>query len=153
MSLTALVDELETYISSYQVENLAVSKSTVGWQVAHALKVMKGIVYSMEASDPTAYKGKFSLGKVVILATKIIPRGAARAPKMVLPKEEELTPEFLTQQLQSVRATLAKAAMLPANAYFEHPMFGGMKKKTALRFIEIHSLHHVKIIRDILKKR
>ena len=35
--------------------------------------------------------------------------------------------------------------------YFEHPFFGKIKRKETIRFLEIHTNHHLKIIDDILK--
>ena len=37
------------------------------------------------------------------------------------------------------------------NAYFRHLIFGNLNKKRTIRFLQIHTAHHLKIIQDILK--
>ena len=37
------------------------------------------------------------------------------------------------------------------NAYFRHLIFGYLNKKRTIRFLQIHTAHHLKIIKDILK--
>ncbi len=43
--------------------------------------------------------------------------------------------------------------MLPENVYFNHHVFGMLTKKQTLRFLEIHTKYHLKIVNDILKKQ
>jgi hypothetical protein len=154
MKLSALVDELEGYIPSQEKENAAVSSTTIGWQIVHAFKVMKAVLQTLEASTPNEnYQPKFNASKLVIMTTGRIPRGVGRAPKMTLPKENELTVEYLENELQAVRALVERAKKLPKDAHFPHPFFGSLKKKAAFRFLGIHTNHHVKIIRDMLQKK
>lgn len=151
MSLTTLINELESYIPQHQQENPTVSSSTVGWQIAHALKVVRGVVRSLETSKPEDYQFKFSPSRMVILTLQKIPRGKGRAPKMVRPVEEDLSPEALKEQVASARRAVGKLKQLPKAVHFTHPMFGDLKKKQAEKFIQIHTQHHINIIRDMLK--
>lgn len=150
MSLTTLIDALEAYIPQHQQENPRVSSSTVGWQIAHALKVVKGVVRSLEVSKPEDYEHKFSLSKTAVLTLQKIPRGKAKAPKYVRPEEEEMSQEGLQEQVASTRRALEKLQQLPKEVHFAHPYFGSLKKKQAEKFIKIHTQHHLDIIKDML---
>jgi hypothetical protein len=37
--------------------------------------------------------------------------------------------------------------------FFEHPYFGKLKLKETIRFLEIHTQHHLDIIRDIIMNK
>jgi hypothetical protein len=36
------------------------------------------------------------------------------------------------------------------NQFFPHPFLGNLNKKQTIHFLSIHTLHHLKIINDIL---
>lgn len=150
MALSTLIDKLESYIPQHQQENPNISSSTVGWQIAHALKVVRGVVRSLEISKPEEYKHKFSLSKTTVLSLQKIPRGKAKAPKYVRPEEEELSQEALQEQVASARRAVDKLQQLPKEVHFAHPYFGSLKKKQAEKFIKIHTQHHLDIIKDML---
>jgi hypothetical protein len=38
-----------------------------------------------------------------------------------------------------------------AGHYFSHPYFGDTKKKDVIPFLEMHTDHHLKIIKEILQ--
>jgi hypothetical protein len=151
MKLTKQLQELESYISKHETTNTNVSSATVGWQIAHSFKVILYIMNSLEKSDPKAYKNKFNLAKIIIFWRGKIPRGRGNAPRIVRPKEEELSMEGIKQQFAQIQEGLVMLAQLPSNAYFTHPYFDDLQKKDAIRFMEIHTDHHLKIIRDMLR--
>jgi len=151
MKLLKAIDELESYINKQSLSNEAVSKSTIGWQIAHVLKVISGVTTTMAQSNPEAYKWQFNFMRTVILTTKKIPRGKAKAPKVVSPVEEDLTEEALLDFIQKSKKSIKSASDLEPNAFFEHPYFGLVNRDKALLFLGIHTEHHLKIIRDIAK--
>lgn len=150
MKLSKLVQELESYIPKYETTNTAVSTSTVGWQIAHTFKVLVSIINTLEKSEPKTYQKKFNFIRTIILWSGKIPRGKAKAPKIVRPKEAELTLEALKEQVAVAQQALEKLVQLPSNTHFSHPVFGDLQKKDAIRFMDIHTQHHVNIVRDIL---
>ncbi|MEO0573083.1 MAG: hypothetical protein AAF039_15350 [Bacteroidota bacterium] len=105
----------------------------------------------MEKSDPVQYRGSVHLGRSFLLLINKIPRGRAEAPDIVRPPKVVLT-DSLYYALEKANQNLVHLETLPKKAYFEHPYLGALKKRTAIRFIEIHTEHHLKIIRDILTK-
>ena len=82
-----LLLQLENHIPNLDKTNSQVSKSTIGWQIDHCLLVINGVISQLEISNPTEFKPKWNFFKFVILTTGKIPRGKARAPKLVNPKE------------------------------------------------------------------
>lgn len=150
--LTQQVEELASYTRHAERTNPAVSKSTIGWQVAHALKVIQGITKALQHSTPDDYQAKRSFTKTVIFWTGLMPRGKARSPKVVLPDPERLSEPDLNAQVASVHQALETLQTLPATVHFKHPVFGSLRKKDSIRFLSIHTEHHLKIIRDMLKQ-
>ena len=70
---------------------------------------------------------------------------------MVLPPEQILEVD-MQMQLQHAYANLKQLELLPENIFFDHHIFGMLNKQETLRFLEIHTNHHLKIVNDILKK-
>jgi hypothetical protein len=81
---------------------------------------------------------------------KKIPRGRAKSPDVVEPKGT-ITKESLQSHLDKTYAHLTSIPKIGNDQYFEHPIFGHLKLKDTLVFLEIHTRHHLQIIEDILK--
>ncbi len=107
---------------------------------------------ALAKSNKEEYKWKFSLSRIIIMATKRIPRGRAKSPKSVRP-QTDIHKESLSLHLKLTRDNLKQLEHLDYGQYFDHPYFGHLKLKQAIRFLEIHTLHHLKIIRDIKGKK
>ena len=151
MKLLKAIDELESYISQKNLSNEAVSMTTISWQIAHVLKVINAVTTSMAKSNPKEYKWQFNFTRMFILTAKKIPRGKGKAPKAVSPVDEDLREEALLDFIQKSRKSIETAVHLKPKAYFEHPFFGLLSRDKAILFLEIHTEHHLKIIRDIVK--
>ena len=144
------ISELASYIPQQEKVNSKITHSTVGWQIDHSLRVIYGIVRQMETSNPNDFKSKFSLPKSIIMLTGYIPRGKAKAPKVVR-NENPITEQGLKDLLEKTNEQILRIDSLDKNAHFEHPYFGKLNKKEAIRFLGIHTEHHLKIIRDMLR--
>ena len=145
------LDELESYIPLRDSIHPEVSKVAVAWHLDHSLRTINEIYKALHASDPEQYKGDLNLGRSFLLLINKIPRGRAEAPEIVIPPDT-IYSDSLYLQLATARDHIQAYESLPKNAFFTHPYLGRLKKKKALRFIAIHTEHHLKIIRDILKK-
>ena len=149
-NLDAIVPELATYIPKYNQSNTVISEAAVGWHIEHCLLVIKQITATVAQSEPKLYKSKFNVKRFVVFLTKIIPRGKAKAPKVVIPSEE-ITVDSLQESLKNTYQAITYLKDCEANQYFMHPFFGQLNKKQTIKFLAIHTEHHLKIIRDILK--
>lgn len=141
MTTEQVFDAIAKHILNLNKENPRISKSTVGWQLDHCLKVHNAVYESLALSKPEKYKPRFSFSKSLVMLTGFIPRGKAKAPKQVV-ATAEITENSLLNQLELAKANYAKSLKLAEGQYFSHPLFGHIKKVDALKFANIHSKHH-----------
>jgi hypothetical protein len=149
-NLDAILPELANYIADYNQSNHAISEASVGWHIEHSLLVIKQVTATVAQSEPKLYKSKFNLSRFFVFLLKTIPRGKAKAPKVVIPVDE-ITIETLQESLKNTYQAIAYLKDCQENQYFMHPFFGQLNKKQTIKFLAIHTKHHLKIVRDILK--
>ena len=89
---------------------------------------------------------------MVVLLTKKIPRGKAKSPKVVLP-QENISNESLVRHLLLTKDSIMNLESLSKDKYFTHPYFGDLKLNQTIRFLEIHTQHHLEIIEDIISNK
>ena len=142
--------ELSTYIPQSDRQNLAISNANIGWQIDHSLRVMNQVIKALLSSNPAEYKPKFNWRKSFIFFTKKIPRGKVRAPKGILPTEE-ITESSLISSVELAHKNIGLLENCAPNHFFVHPFFGQVNVRETFVFIEVHTEHHLKIIRDIYK--
>jgi hypothetical protein len=148
--LLPLLLRLENHISNFEKTNPNVSNSTVGWQIDHCLLVINGIIGQLEISDPSKYQPKWTFPKFMVFTTGKIPRGKAKAPKVVIPTQVA-TQEELIAKLIAAKNNVLKLDSFSENQFFNHPYFKDLNVKQTKKFLTIHTKHHLKIIQDILK--
>ncbi len=148
--LYAQLEEIEKSIPALEKVNDTVSSAAVGWHLEHSLLTIENICNAAISSDPKYYKPSFKLIKHIILFTGKIPRGRAKAPKTVTPTAK-LNIQQLKDHLQTTRNLLESLPTLERKNHFDHPFFGHLNKKTTIKFLGIHTNHHLAIVRDILK--
>jgi len=136
---------------------LDVNERVSGWSPAehidHLLKVTKSVLDRLP-SEEAAPRGINAIGRV-ILALGWIPRGKGRSPKGLTATRctvEELQAR-LARVNAAVDATDVAAIDKSRTPNVPHPRFGGLTPSQALRFITVHTEHHLKIVRDILGVR
>ena len=149
-TLLPLLLQLESHISNFEKTNPKVSNSTIGWQIDHCLLVINGIIGQLEISDPSKYQPKWTFPKFMVFTTGKIPRGKAKAPKVVIPTQVA-TQEELIAKLAAAKNNVLKLDSFSENQFFNHPYFKDLNVKQIKKFLTIHTKHHLKIIQDILK--
>lgn len=131
-----------------------VSDWTVAQQLDHistANRLCVGrILETLDSPRPGVRRPKL-VGHLVVL-TGFIPRGRGQAPEATLPSAT--TPQEVRDRARRAHEELAALeGRLPeiarARARREHPALGGLTPAQWIRFIEVHSRHHWKIIQDI----
>lgn len=150
--LNTLLDQLETKIPFCDTSNPAVSKGNVGWHIEHCLLTLNGVTQFLVQSDPKNYSWSFNWIRIIVFLRKKIPRGRAKAPKIVQP-QENLSQEGLLNHISITRNAIKELASVSKNHYFKHPYFGNLKLEQTMNFLEIHTQHHLSIMDDILKKQ
>ena len=148
--LENLIDILESNVEFGEKKNLVISQSNITWQIDHTLKVINGIIFSLKNSNPTDYKSKFNFKRSLIFFTKNIPRGKVQAPQSVR-TYDEISKQDLIEQIALAKKLLQDLNNLNKDHYFKHPFLGDLNVKQTIKFLEIHTNHHLKIINDILR--
>ena len=148
--LNNLLDELELQIANYSKLNQAVSEGNVGWHIVHSCLVINSVCGAVLKSDASKFIKKFSIKAFLVLLLNSFPRGKAKAPSFTLPSEE-LNPASILKSIQAARATIETLAKAGKNQYFTHPIFGDLNTGQTFKFLGVHTNHHLKIIKDILK--
>lgn len=148
--LIPLIEELESYIPFKDKRNDLVSTSDVAWQIDHSLKVINLVSETFLNSDPKNYKKKFNKWRLLYFALGRFPRGKVKAPKFVRPPEI-ITIEDLKSQILLAYENVESISTANDNAHFKHFIFGVLNKRQTITFLKLHTNHHLKIIRDILK--
>jgi hypothetical protein len=147
-----LLNQLEAKISDGENLNPAISKGSVAWHTEHSLLTINLIINALIQSNPKNYKWKFSFIRMVVLLMKKIPRGKAKSPKVVLP-HENISNESLVRHLLLTKDSIMNLESLSKDKYFTHPYFGDLKLNQTIRFLEIHTQHHLEIIEDIISNK
>ena len=142
---------IKSYLKYLDVGNQEISKGSVGWHLDHSLKVINNVSVALIKSDVRDYNSKFNLLRLITFTIGFFPRGKAKSPKRVLPPEE-ISIEDVKNQLDLATKNLELITALKDHQHFIHPLFKQLNKKQTIKFLRLHTNHHLKIIRDILNK-
>ncbi len=146
---SSALDEIEQYFPHLDQRNPNVSAWCVREQLHHTLLSADGIARSVVESTAGARRPSLSPIKWIVLTTGRIPRGRAQAPKRVRPSAS-VSREALEQLLVHARESLASAEAADPAAWYEHFVFGVMRRNAAVKLIHVHTRHHLAIVKDIL---
>lgn len=142
--------EIESLIEKRKVRNTAVSEADVAWHLDHMLLVVNRLYDALENSNPEDFESELNASRLVVFTTGIIPRGRAQAPDEVRPPEV-IEKSDIEAQLSKAKERIAKLKDLDEKAYTKHPVFGMIDRGQTQRLMKVHTRHHLKIVRDILK--
>ena len=149
--LDHLLNQLEAKISDSEALNKNVSQANVAWHIEHCLLVLDNTTKYVAKSDPKDYKWSFNFLRIYVMTMKSFPRGKAKAPKSVRPETQASTSDLLSH-IAATRIKLKELDTLSNDQFMIHPFFGNLKLKKTIKFLGIHTNHHLKIIEDIIKK-
>lgn len=144
--------EIKQFKNNINLQNKAISKAAIGWHLDHSLLTINSIYETLKKSDTTAYNPSFNFPKVIMFSLGRIPRGRAKAPEKVQPKDSPSI-KTIEEQIENAYKNLNRSDALPQNSNFVHPYIGQLNRNEAKRFLKIHTLHHLKICRDILEAK
>jgi hypothetical protein len=148
--INKLLNKLEDQVDHYSKFNQAISEGNVGWHIVHSCLVISSVCTVVCKSNPDTYIKRFSFKAFLVLLLNTFPRGKAKAPSFTVPSEE-LSPASILKSIQAARTSLELLANASKNQYFTHPIFGDLNTGQTLKFLGVHTNHHLKIIKDILK--
>ena len=154
------LEEILAEVTSILAEDeaaLAASRPEIsGWSIAeqldHVLKVNSSVLTRI-AEKPLALDKPINMIGRVVLAVGWIPRGKGRSPKSlrgVVATRNDLI--AATARLRAQIDAVSNDLIARRDPVVPHPFFGGLTAEQALRFIVVHSAHHMKIVRDIRRK-
>ena len=150
MLLNKELIEFEQFIDKYDQQKQSVSAVNIAWHLDHSLKVINGVCGMLKKSKPSDYQWKFNHIQLIVFTLNFFPRGKAKSPKAVLPPDN-ISKEDIKAQLKKAKEELNSIINLPANSHFQHPYFGALNLKRTKKFLKLHTIHHLKICRDIVK--
>lgn len=155
--LDAQLDEIARLAERRETELSLVREKVSAWSPAHhldhALKVSKAVLGAVLEPKEPLKAGINMAGRFVLLLGRF-PRGRGKSPKAL--RGEGVDSRLILESLETVRAlraSLSPSLLADPTAIVKHPYFGGFHAAQALRFLTIHTQHHLRIISDILKPR
>lgn len=140
---------LRAAVNQAELSAPAISSWSVGMHVHHCALSVIGICRTLAASTPPPPRERSSLLASMVLRVGRMPRGRARAPEVVVPAEN-IPREELVALLDECERQLASVQAMNRDAWFRHFFFGVLKRDRAVKFIDMHNRHHLRIISDIV---
>lgn len=145
------LNRIESLVDRSDMINLKVSGASIGWHLHHSLLTVNKVYTAISNSDPDEYAPSLKFSKTLIMGTGIIPRKKAKAPKSVRPDPDSSIEEILNE-LNLANRNIERFSSLDRDSFFRHPYFGDLNLSQTIRFLGIHTAHHLKIVDDIINK-
>lgn len=149
MKLISLLVLLAFQIKNRKLKDQNISEAAISWHISHTLLVINNVVNTLIASNPDDYVKTENRIRENVLNRKEIKRGVAKSPKAVDPGTETKKHQ-IKYLLDQAKVNSVKLKLIPKNAHFTHPTMGMLNKKEAIKFLKIHTKHHLHIIDEIV---
>ena len=143
------LSELRSFVAQAEKENEKVSAMNFGWHIEHSLLVIVRMIDTLCRSDPKDYKWSFNLPRTIVFMRERFPRGKGKAPEEVKPKQ--LEPVDFDAHFQKAENAMERLRAAQPDLYYKHAMFGKLNSKNTSKLLDIHTRHHLRIIKDILR--
>ena len=150
--LKVKLDEVASYSNVRDTKNLEVSEAAVAWHMDHIFLVVNQVSKALEQSNESDYKTKFNMKRAYVFTFNRMPRGKATAPEAARPKDN-IDLNTIQMHYEQALATVDNLSNLPEKKHFNHPVLGTLNRDKTIKFLAIHTEHHLKIIRDILEDK
>lgn len=147
--LLSQLEEIENLKQFSEKISPEISEASVGWHLEHSLLVISKVLEGLKISKPENYRPKSSFAKIFVMTIGYIPRKKGKAPKITIP-ENDSNSEDISKNIETIKASLHQLNTLHPNSFIQHPLFGHLNLKQTLKFLCIHTHHHLKIVKDVL---
>lgn len=141
---------LQNKIPQLEFINQRVSTASVGWHIEHSLLTINLIIETLQKSNPKDYEWKFNFPRLLVFTMNKIPRGKAKSPDIVQPKDD-ISIDSLKNKIDVTSKKINELNQLNSNHFFMHPYFGKLNLEPTIKFLEINTKHHLDIINEIVK--
>ena len=140
--------ELRRFLPEADVLIPEVSKWSVGMHIHHSCLAMLGICQPLVGSTPPVPRSGFSLLTSLVFLSGRIPRGRGKSPEQAIPRKG-ISGVDLQMTLDESERWLENARQVSPDHWYRHFAFGVLDRDRTLKFIGIHTRHHLRIIQDI----
>jgi len=144
------LDEMEGSLPRASATDDTVSGWSVGQQIEHTLSALSAMSVALRRGRNEADGRRPNRFLALVLESGTIQRGRVKAPSAMLPSDHP-DKKNLQRLILKTRNRISILGGLPPQASFVHHILGPMHRDEALQFMSIHTEHHLKIIRDILR--
>ncbi len=127
-------------------------------QIAHVSKsnrwILSSVVAILAGRRKAETRGSIKPIGRLVLRSGLIPRGVGKAPSVARP-DDVISAERLTEDLRQQLGNMGQIdehleAVKSSRQTFEHPYFGHLNSRQWIRFVRVHTNHHMKIVGEIL---
>ena len=123
-------------------------------QLEHATQVLARVLTKLTNETTEPFESPLKPIAKLMLFLGHIPRGRAQAPDYVRPHKRP--PGEILELIESTKQLLTEIQVGKrqlTSAGFHHGLLGYFNQKQWLRFLIVHTDHHLRIVRDIRKRR
>jgi len=147
---SASLEALGVVLAEPDLRRESVSSWTPGEHLRHCGLAIAAVRRALETSSGAPpWTWRSWIGALVLRRGRL-PRGRARAPAETVPDLAAAEP--LEAALARAATDLERIRALPADAWFRHFALGTLRRDRALRFLAVHTEHHLRIVREILAR-
>jgi len=142
--------KIESYLVDMEKLNIDVSKAPVKWHLLHVLEVINGVYKEAKNSNPENYKSGSNIQWFYVATFGKIPRGKVTSPEGVNPSYD-ISEKQMNEALEKAKESVKNWKTLQKNSFYAHHVLLNLNKSKIKRFLKVHTNHHLKIVKDILK--